>query len=1203
MTPDPVATFIARWSDTERAERANKDLFLTELCDLLALPHPDPAGPDSAENAYVFERAVPIHQPDGRATTGKIDLYRRACFVLEAKQTAADARPENQAAPGDGELALDLPAAGARPRPDLYGRAMMEARTQAERYARFLPATEPPPPFVVVVDVGHSFELFADFTQKGKAFLPFPDARSHRIVLGDLRDEKIRARLRALWLDPLSLDPATASAAVTREAARHLAELAKSFEQDRHDPRTVAAFLTRCLFCMFAEDIGLLPRAGFRGLLESLRRDRAPATGVAATLEQLFKELDRGTPFSTVLRVKLLHFNGGLFSDATALPVDATQLGLLLAAARLQWSEVEPAIFGTLLERALDPAERHKLGAHYTPRAYVERLVLPAVIEPLRTEWSNVLASALSHAERGRTARAQEDIFGFHRRLCSLRVLDPACGSGNFLYVTLAHFKILEGEVLETYERFGGARRTERGPRAIGAETVDPHQFLGIELNPRAAALAELVLWIGYLQWHYRTFASVAPAEPVLKNFKNIEHRDAVLGHDGPPQAVTRAFLALKGPAALPGLPKNWQDTGFAPNEKAHPNQALTFWDRDSTKIDPATNLPMPDDTKRVPFYYYHNPQPAKWPAADFIVGNPPFIGKGRLRDDLGDGYVETLRGCYPDVPDSADFVMYWWHKAAESVLSGKTQRFGFITTNSIKQTFNRRIVKHALLQGLSLRFAIPDHPWVDTADGASVRIAMTVGARTYDLPPPGMVEESAPDPSALPGELCLVRNESSGAEGEYDVEFITLHGRISSGLQLGAELEDTRPLRANDLLASTGLILGSRGFVLSATEATELVQREPTAQSIIHPLRNGEDLTGTPRGGFVIDTNGLSESDLRARFPLTYQHLVNSVKPERIANRDPRLRKYWWLFRRSNEQVRAAVDGLPRYIATVETAKHRLFQFLDSSIKPEHVLIVIGLEDAFHLGVLSSRIHSVYALAAGGTLEDRPRYNKSRCFDPFPFPTAKPAEATRIRALAEEIDAHRKRAQAQHGAGLTAIYNVLEKLRAGTALTSAEKHLHDAALVSTLRHLHDELDAAVAAAYGWPANLTGEEILARVVALNATRAAEEARGQIRWLRPEFQAPAQSDLALAAKPAKAPENSAPAAAPKKSRAKPAWPAERPAQVEAVSAALHAAADPVSAADLAATFSRAKKETVAEILAALVTLGRARRAEKRGTFIR
>jgi hypothetical protein len=293
---------------------------------------------------------------------------------------------------------------------------------------------------------------------------------------------------------------------------------------------------------------------------------------------------------------------------------------------------------------------------------------------------------------------------------------------------------------------------------------------------------------------------------------------------------------------------------------------------------------------------------------------------------------------------------------------------------------------------------------------------------------------------------------------------------------------------------------------------------------------------------------------------------------------------------------------GLPRYIATVETAKHRIFQFLDAEILPDNKLVVIALSDAFHLGVLSSRFHASFALSRGAMLEDRPVYPKTECFDPFPFPICDEKQRAHIARLAESLDAHRKSAQEQHGVGLTTIYNVLEKLRAGQALTANEKLVHDRALVSTLRLLHDELDAAVAAAYGWPANLTDEEILERVVALNATRAAEEARGQTRWLRPEFQAATQGDLTLTTRTAKPSKKSPPTAtAPKKTRAKPAWPSDRPAQVEAVDAALRTAAAAVSAADLAATFARGKKEAVAEILSALVVLGRAHRGEKRGTY--
>jgi hypothetical protein len=1186
-TPESaVAAFIARWSAAQSAERANYALFLSELCDILDVPPPDPASDATGQNAYVFERAVPLHQRDGKTTTGRIDLYRRGAFVLEAKQYSESVATSAS----ESTLALDLaPAKKSKIArgSEAWDDAMIKARGQAENYARNLPATEPTPPFLLVVDVGHVFELYADFSQQGKAYLPFPDARANRIRLAELRDPAIRAKLRAIWLDPLTLDPSKIAAAVTRDVARTLAELAKHFEK-KHDPTLVAAFLSRCLFCMFAEDVDLLPRDSFTHLLESVKGDPAAAVPL---LKGLFDEMNRGG-YSLALRSTLLHFNGGLFAESAVLPLDGTTLGLLIDASKKDWKHVEPAIFGTLLERALNPTERHKLGAHYTPRAYVERLVLPTLVEPLREEWAHVRAAAVTLAGRGDLKAAIKEARAFHHRLCAVRVLDPACGSGNFLYVALEHLKRLEGEVLQLIEAFGENMRLD-----LGGETVDPHQFLGIELNPRAATIAELVLWIGYLQWHHRNRGATEWPEPVLRAFKNIECRDAVLDYDQKDYA-----------------------------KDAH-GATRFVWNRKTMKIDPVTGREVRDEKAVVPLDVFMNPRPAVWPQADFIVGNPPFLGKGRMRDDLGDGYVETLRETYPDVPDSADFVMYWWHKAAEETLSSRTQRFGLITTNSIKQTFNRRVVKRALMEGISLRFAIPDHPWVDTADGAAVRIAMTVGLLGNPNIQRGVVEDSPPDPSAFPGELLHIQREDSLNDGSSDVTFTALHGRIGSGLNIGAELEDAVALKSNDLLASTGLILGSRGFVLTRTDADAFKKMEKLAAKLIFPLRNGDDLTSQPRDAFVIDTDGWTEENLRQQVPNIYERLLSTVKPDRETNREPRLRKLWWLFRRSNEQVRGAIAGLPRYIATVETTKHRIFQFLDAEIKPEHRLVVTGSADAFHLGVLSSHIHVVYALAAGGTLEDRPVYNKSRCFDPFPFPDCTEKQKEKIRALAEELDAHRKRAQAQHGLGLTDIYNVLEKVRAASADSSGdatpssrssahgdggvaapvlppkEKLLHDQALVSTLRQLHDDLDAAVAAAYGWPWPLTDAEILERVVALNTARAAEEAKGIVRWLRPDYQKPLfagerQSALAL-------PDSLKPKAVSLKpeARRKAAWPMSLADRVRAVEQALAAEEKPATAAELATRFSRAKAPDLLEILQTLVTLGRARPGDAKGTFVR
>jgi hypothetical protein len=184
------------------------------------------------------------------------------------------------------------------------------------------------------------------------------------------------------------------------------------------------------------------------------------------------------------------------------------------------------------------------------------------------------------------------------------------------------------------------------------------------------------------------------------------------------------------------------------------------------------------------------------------------------------------------------------------------------------------------------------------------------------------------------------------------------------------------------------------------------------------------------------------------------------------------------------------------------------LRRFLPADVLPDNMLVCIASADGATLGVLQSRFHSVSALAMGGTLEDRPRYNKTVCFDPFPFPAATSAREATIGAIAEELDAHRKARMAAHRhLTLTMLYNVLERVRSGAALTEAERGVHDAGQISILRHLHDRLDEAVAAAYGWPAALSDAEIVARVVALNAQRRAEEAGGLVRWLRPEVQAP------------------------------------------------------------------------------------------------
>lgn len=364
----------------------------------------------------------------------------------------------------------------------------------------------------------------------------------------------------------------------------------------------------------------------------------------------------------------------------------------------------------------------------------------------------------------------------------------------------------------------------------------------------------------------------------------------------------------------------------------------------------------------------------------------------------------------------------------------------------------------------------------------------------------------------------------------------------------------------------------------------------------MIFDYRNGRDLAARPRGVQVIDLFGLNEVEVRDRYPAVYQHLSNAVRPQRdgqaAKSKTADAKQYaekWWLFGKPRPEMRKALRDVERYIATVVTTKHRVFQFLPMSILPDDALISIALSDAFALGVLSSRIHRVWALEAGGSLEDRPRYNNSRCFDPFPFPADVPEPLKdKIRTEAEALDALRKRVLESHeDLTLTKLYNVREALREGRALTEAERDSHDRGLVTLICQHHDAIDALVAEAYGWPADLSDEDILTRLVALNKERAAEEAKGLIRWLRPEYQAPDYAapvtqmlDLGEAA--AVLPDNVIP------------WPGSLPEQVCAVQSILSAANTPLAPADVARAFKGKRAATVRPVLDALAGIGMARR---------
>ena len=1073
-------------------DKANSQLFLCELCDVLELPRPEPARPIDEENSYSFERNVYVMCSEGASESRKLDLYRKGCFLLEARQV------QGAMVSSFGTIVSSVVRRGSFQ----WEEAMRCAREQAENYVRCLPAKEGCPPFVIVLDVGYCFDIFSEFTCTGGMYNHFPNIRDYRVYIDELERAEIQAMFRAIWRDPHSLDLSRYSARVTEEVAAYLANLAKLLEGSGNSPQDTEQILMCCIFTMFAENVGLIPAGSFTDILQ--RSMLEPSLFVHFT-RNLWVAMDSGR-VSAVLGRKLLRFNGNLFANPEVLPLTSEQIGILFQAAKADWKNIEPAIFGTLLERALHPKERHKLGMHYTPRAYVERLIIPTVIQPLRSEWGAVQVRASQLFNQGKRKEACGAVREFHNRLCAVRVLDPACGSGNFLYVTMEHMKRLEAEVLERLENYGD--------RQVGLLEVEPRQFLGLEINLRAAHIAELVLWIGYLQWHFRTYGNVAPPEPISK-LDNIQNRDALVEY------------------------KRW---GYTSDKRGKP---IGRWDGETYKVDAMTGRLIPDERAETVDVVYEGVTEAQWPPADFVVGNPPFLGGKDKRQVLGHGMFDALTKTFKDLPASCDLVMYWWHKAAELARKGKIRRFGFITTNSITQIFSRRVVSMHLDSKDSLRivYAIPDHPWVDASDGAAVRIAITVGEK-------GMGE----------GLLVEVVEEQETSGREICVRLSGRSAIIRADLRQGVDTSLALPLRSNYGLCTKGVLLAGSGFIVTVQEAKALgLGRIPGLERHIRQYRNGRDISDKPRGVMVIDLFDLSAEVVRNRFPDVFQWVYSRVKPTRDKNSVKFRRENWWLFGGRSSELRSAIAGLPRFIATVETSKHRFFLFLTAEVLPDNKLVNIASDDAFHLGVLSSRIHVCWALTTGGKLENRPVYVKTTCFDQFPFPDATSEQISTIRNLGEQLDAHRKNQQQLHPElTMTGMYNVLEALRSNRDLTEKERTIHQEGLVTVLRTLHDDLDAAVFDAYGWPVDLADEEVLSRLVALNASRIEEEKQGTIRWLRPEYQTKTktQRQASLAALSIDMPDEAlsksgADNPAKPKTASKPAWSTDPVEQIQAV----------------------------------------------------
>ena len=494
MTPNE---FIAKWRAVELKERSAAQEHFIDLCRLLG--EPTPAEADPKGDHYCFERGA----SKDSGGVGWADVWKRHCFAWEYKGKHAN---------------LDT------------------AFDQLRQYALALEN----PPLLIVSDM-HRFRIRTNWTNSVSKTLEFN--------LDNLVDGAVRDKLKWAMSDPEQLRPEESRQTLTERAARTFAELAQSLRDQGHAPHEVAHFVNRLVFCMFADDVGLLPDAMFTRMLEQARRAPDCFMDLAGVL---FRGMAKGglVGFETVE-----WFNGGLFDDDTALPLEKADIDAVLAASNLDWSEIDPSILGTLFERGLDPDKRTQLGAHYTDRDKIMLIVEPVVIRPWLAEWTAEKTGIAAELERAEAAKspatrtkrrnqARRRYRTFLNRLQVFTVLDPACGSGNFLYLALQALKDLEHRVQFEAEALGFQRAFPE---------IGPANVKGIEINPYAAELARVSVWIGEIQWMRRNGFSEA-RDPILKPLDTIECRDAILTPDGTEPEWPKADVVIGNPPFLGNL-------------------------------------------------------------------------------------------------------------------------------------------------------------------------------------------------------------------------------------------------------------------------------------------------------------------------------------------------------------------------------------------------------------------------------------------------------------------------------------------------------------------------------------------------------------------------------------------------------------------------------------------------------------------------
>ncbi len=997
MTPQD---FITKWGPGGPAFHLNEEQgaqsHFLDLCELLGVPKP------GSEAGYLFEEKSALI--GGR--TGYADVSRAGNFAWENK------------APG---------------------RNLDPALKQLLGYSMALNN----PPILVVCD-RLTIRIHTQFSGH-------PTERFD-VALAELVQPEKLALLRRIWLAPESFRPQKTSRDITELAARSFATLADGLRKRGPDKATdplaaqhhadaVAHFLTQCLFCFFAEDVGLLPGRMFEGLVNNrkLTSDKL-TTGLA----NLFTVMRDGGLYGND---DIPWFNGGLFKTIHVPPLTVLDTTELRNAAALNWSAIDVSIFGTLFERGLDPSKRSQLGAHYTDPATIMRIVEPVLARPLLQLWEQTWQTMQGLAAKSKRKNdknyqlALKVFIQWLEQLKHYRVLDPACGSGNFLFLGLKALKDIELKSHVEAEALGLDRQADL--------VTGPHNMLGIELNEYAAELARVTVWIGELQWrllHGYEFKT----NPVLEPLDHIECRDALLTFDA---------------------------AGAAPVE-------------------------------------------AEWPQASVVIGNPPFLGDRKMIRELGEDYTAKLRHCYDGrVPGGADLVCYWFEKARDALQSHGLGAAGFVATNSIRGGANRKVLD-AITHTSRIYEAWGDEGWVN--EGAAVRVSLICFGKAVQI-----AKLDGAEVKLIPADLSVTDGVSRV------VKLLTNADASYIGTQKNGPFDIPRDIAAQWLQLPN-----------------------PHGKSnalVVRPWANGLDVTRRPQNRWVVDFGCDMLLTDAALFETPFAHVAQAVKPTRANVRRDWHRSHWWLYGDARPGLREKLLRIQRFIVTPMVAKHRVFAWLPAIQIPENLCVAITRADDTTFGILHSRFHELWSLRMGTSLEDRPRYTPTTCFETFPFPAGlTPADTAHQQtevieggAVIPDVFSASIQAPAQAKQSGNAINKgvcrpVVEAIaRAAKTLNDRreawlnppewtqrvpevtplgmasspypdrvlprpghEKDLAERTLTKLyntrpawLDASHQALDKAVAAAYGWAdytADMADEEILQRLLALNLARAAQQ---------------------------------------------------------------------------------------------------------------